>query len=313
MVADKMHNIATDVGEVVGHFDMLKPHNRPDVLVTPFSSLNRACRGFGAQKGLPMGWYVVIGGDTGQGKSLLALQLGVAAHEQRFRVGFVSLEMSLPEIKSRFYAQRIGIEASRLEPGDRYDPTAEDLVLEWQGKHADETGGGIPFWAADRVGPDLEDVMDLMHEWLEMGVSVFVVDYLQLMESVDGVGTPREVQKISKMMRDFAHHNGVLVIALSQYNNEGGNDRQNPPHVGHLYGGRRISQDTDLTIMLDHSRVETDGLQPYLSRTFLLVPKNRNGPKGFEIPLLWDYRFLKAREGMPDETKDWPTHGVRKR
>jgi replicative DNA helicase len=309
----QMHNIATDVSEVVDHFEMLKPHNRPDVLVTPFPSLNRACRGFGAQKGLPMGWYVCIGGDTGQGKSLLALQLGVAAHQQNFRVGFLSLEMSLPEIKSRFFAQRVGIEAHRLEPGDRYDPAAEDIVLEWQGKHVDDTSGGIPFWVADRIGPELPDVLQMMHEWLEMGVSVFIVDYLQLMESMDGVGSAKEVQKISKTMRDFAHHNGVLVISLSQYNNEGGNDRQNPPNVGHLYGGRRISQDSEITLLLDHSRVETDGLQPFIGRTFLLVAKNRNGPKGFEIPILWDYRYLKAREGMPDEVKDWPTQGVRKR
>ena len=311
-MVNQMHNIATDVGEVEDHFEMLKPHNRPDVLVTPFPALNKACRGFGGQKGLPMGWYVVIGGDTGQGKSLLALQLGVAAHEQRLRVGFVSLEMSLPEIKSRFYAQRIGIEAYRLEPGDRYDPAAEDMVIEWQGKHVADTGG-VPFWVADRVGPELQDVVAMMEEWLELGVSVFVVDYLQLMESVEGVGSAKEVQKISMTMRNFAHHHGVLVIALSQYNNEGGNDRQNPPHVGHLYGGRRISQDSEITMLLDHSRVEADSLNPYLGRTFLLVAKNRNGPKGFEIPILWDYRYLKAREGMPDELRDWPVAGVRKR
>jgi replicative DNA helicase len=152
-----------------------------------------------------------------------------------------------------------------------------------------------------------------MEDWLEMGVSVFVVDYLQLMESVEGVGSAKEVQKISMTMRNFAHHHGVLVIALSQYNNEGGNDRQNPPHVGHLYGGRRISQDSEITMLLDHSRVETDGLRPHLGRTFLLIAKNRNGPKGFEIPILWDYRYLKAREGMPDELRDWPVAGVRKR
>jgi len=288
-------------------FKTLQPENRPLVVPTPFPGLNSACRGFGARVGLALGWYVIIGGDTGQGKSKLALQLAVEAHKRRHRTGIVQLEMSWLETQARLYSQIAGIEASRLEPGEKYDPSAHDEFKAWRAKHVSETGG-IPFYGITNMNPEVRAVMALMRRWLDSGVEVFVVDYLQLLESEDGAGSVREVQKISKSLRDFAHKYGVLVIALSQYNNEGGNDRERSPHVGHLYGGRRISQDSDLTLLLDHSRYERDIARPYIARSFLMVPKNRNGPSGFEIPIEWDDRYLTARQGFPDEQYNWPSH-----
>jgi hypothetical protein len=44
------------------------------------------------------------------------------------------------------------------------------------------------------------------------------------------------------------------------------------------------------------------------SLPFLMVPKNRNGPSGFEIPIEWDDRYLTARQGFPDEQYNWPSH-----
>jgi len=167
---------------------------------------------------------------------------------------------------------------------------------------------GKPYLCADDVGTDVLAVVDLMHEWLNQGCRMMVVDYLQLCESPDQVGMAREVQAISKAMRDFAHQTDTLVIGLSQYNNEGGNDRTRSPQVGHLYGGRRISQDSDMTLLLDHSRYASDPMSPWIARSYLTFPKNRHGPKGFDIPLEWDYRTLTAREAQPDELHLWPDH-----
>lgn len=278
-----------------------------EVSPTPFPTLNESCRGFGARKGLALGWYVVIGGDTGQGKSLLAMQLAVEASRAGWRVGFASLEMSMHELRNRFFTQVLGIEARRLEPGDFYDPAVEDEVRQGlEGINAQAPG---QCWmAADDLDPDVDAVLAQMEHWrTEYGCRVFVIDYLQLCESVDAVGIAAEVQKISKAARDYAHRNRVLVIGLSQYNNEGGNDRSRPPHVGHLYGGRRISQDSDITLLLDHSRYEQDGAFPWIARSYIMVPKNRNGPNGHEIPIEWDYRHLLARQPDKIEEGIWPT------
>ena len=291
------------LAEAEHHFDA---YDRPlDVVPTPFEMLNQACRGFGGRKGPALGWYIVLGGDTGQGKSLLALQLAVEANRHGRRVGFVSLEMSMHEIRSRFYSQMFGVEARELEPGAHFQPATRKRVLRKLEEYRSK--GYQPFYAMDDLHADVLEVTLAMDRWRDdAGVDVFVVDYLQLCEDRTAVGQAQEIQRISKAMRDYAHKHRVLVIGLSQYNNEGGNDRARSPHVGHLYGGRRISQDSDITILLDHSRYAADPFEKHLSRTYLLVAKNRHGPKGFDVPLEWDYRTLTAREARPDELHAWP-------
>lgn len=286
------------------YFRSMLPENRPKVVATPFPDLNVACRGTAARYGLALGRYIVIGGDTGQGKSLIGLQLAAEAHKQGFGCGIISLEMALSEVMARFYCQRLSIEASRLEPGDHYDPAIAAEVERWQLDNFRK--GQVPFIVSDDAGPDINSVMVDVRAMYDEGVKVFLVDYLQLLEDGDGVGSSREVQKISKALRDFAHRRQVLVIALSQFNNEGGNDRESPPHVGHLYGGRRISQDSDMTLLLDHSRYEPVLEHPHLARTFLINAKNRYGPVGFSLPIEWNYRYLTARQAQPDEEWRWP-------
>lgn len=282
-------------------------------LRTPFPNLNDSCRGFGGRQGYALGWYVVLGGDTGQGKSLLALQHATDAIKQGYRAGFVSMEMSEAELRNRFYAQMVpGVSARDLEPGPDFNPATAERVKFWADKWREEHGY-LPLLAEDDCPPDVREVEAMMTTWMtEQDVEVFVVDYLQLLEHPEGVGSAKEVQKISAAMREFAHRNRVLVIALSQYNNEGGNDRTRSPHVGHLYGGRRISQDSDVTVLLDHSRYVQDAQEPWIARSYLMHPKNRHGPKGYEIPIEWDYRTLTAREAMPDELHRWPEHDARR-
>jgi replicative DNA helicase len=291
------------VTEAHAHFEMYK--DPPPVVRTSLGSLNQICRGFGQRKGFAMGWYVVIGGDTGQGKSMLALQMAMEASEQGVIPGFLSFEMAEYELRNRFYSQALKVPSQMLEPGENFSEATAEMVIQRLRDRRD-LDPGANFYVTDDLVPDVSVVVGKMEMWLNIGVQLFVVDYLQLLEDRKTVGMAQEVQKISAAMRDFAHHNQVVVIALSQYNNEGGNDRTRPPHVGHLYGGRRISQDSDMTILLDHSRYERDRAQSSKARTWMLVPKNRHGPSGVDIPIEWDYTLLKAREGMPDEINLWP-------
>jgi replicative DNA helicase len=300
-----MANDLLSIAEAEAHFRMYD--NPPEVCPTPFDGLNQICRNFGNRKGFCLGWYIVIGGDTGQGKSLLALQMAITASQNGVRVGFLSFEMSVHEIRNRFYSQALGISSRDLEPGQFFNHATKQEVIN-KLSEISEQAPGMSFYTTDNVDPTVESVLAVMDEWRRDGVRCFVVDYLQLLEARTATGTAQEVMKISGAMRDFAHRNECLVIGLSQYNNEGGNDRTRSPHVGHLYGGRRISQDSDMTILLDHSRYQRDELDPLKVRTWLMIPKNRHGPPGIEIPIEWSYNTLTAREGQPDEISRWPLH-----
>jgi replicative DNA helicase len=288
--------------ETLAHF---KKHKEPlTVLRTPFEGLNAQCRDDGGGVGLAMGWYVILAGDTGHGKSLLALQLGMEAVLQGLVPAFVSMEMGIRQLRTRFLAMLTKIPAWKLEPGEGFQETTMKQAVGWLDDYRHKNGYH-PFTATDEPFGHYAEVLEWMEvERVERGATVFILDYLQLCEAPNEAGIAQEIKRISKAVRDYAHGNRVLVIALSQYNNESGNDRSRRPHAGSLYGGRRLAQDSDLTICIDHSRYERtdDGSK---ARTWLLTVKNRHG--GYpEIPIEWDYQTLCATAALPHEEHLWP-------
>ena len=110
---------------------------------------------------------------------------------------------------------------------------------------------------------------------------------------------------------DFAREHEVAVVALSQYNRTTSANRRESPVPQSLIGSSALENDSDQTLLLDHSRYQLspDGR---FAKTWALLGKNRHGSTG-EIPIEWDYRTLRVREGLPDEEHLWPKHKKKKR
>ena len=68
-----------------------------------------------------------------------------------------------------------------------------------------------------------------------------------------------------------------------------------------------LEANSDQVVLLDHSRYEQDPLKSHLARTWMVLDKNRHGPRG-SFPVEWDYRTLSIREALPDEEAEWPQH-----
>jgi replicative DNA helicase len=295
-----------DLAQIKGYFDRVAAWDPSDAIPSPWPTLNRHCGGFGGGHGFAPGWYVVLGGSTGAGKSLAALNVATKALLSRWKVGFVTLEMSPEQLQTRLWSMLFGVEVSKIQPGRWYDPReaerlkglVRDALTDWPG-------------AAFRVNEvrlrNLPDMLDLMHQWREgWGIQVFVVDYMQLCRVPDETETHKRIQAVSAEVCDFAHETKSLVLGLSQFHSMARRNRDHPPTVDSLYGGVDLGNDADLVLLLDHSRYEKDQASPHLARTYLIHGKNREGPLSDDIPLLWDYRNLTAREALPDEEALWP-------
>lgn len=271
----------------------------PDAFPTPFSAWNESCRGLGGGIGLAAGWHVVLGADTKQGKTLLALQCAAAAARAGVHTGYLNLEMARAQLQLRLYSQITGKESYRLEPGDSFDPRrAAEVVGELEELHRE----WAPIWSNRDPILSLGTALEHMRGWVEgWGVKFIVVDYMQLIESPESAGIADEIRKVSAHMRTFAHTTGCTLLCLSQLSNEGASTK---PHAGSLYGGRRIAQDADQVLFLDHSRYQRIPNERR-ARTWLLLTHNRFGPAA-EIPIEWNWTNLRAREAMPDEEKGWP-------
>ena len=139
------------------------------------------------------------------------------------------------------------------------------------------------------------------------GTKALIVDYLQLIGIGDEESINRQVTEAITGLRAFALEHQVLVVALSQFNRTTAANREHTPRIQGLHGGMISEACADHALLLDHSRYERDPIHNHIARTYAVLDKNKHGGR-VEIPILWDYRTLTAREGLDDEKHEWPTH-----
>lgn len=273
-----------------------------EAIPTPLPTWNRHCRDDGGGQGLARGWHVTLAGNTGQGKSLLALNMAARAIEAGERVGFLSIEMSRAQVATRLYAILTGTDVRRIERGDSHDPAAAEEVAEKVAGVRRNTGGG--FIVNERPLFDVERVQGLMHYLHESkGCRFFVTDYLQLLAAKDANSLFREVSEVSARLREFAAQTGTVSVAVSQFNRKTSRDYESKPRVQGLMASSSIENDSDQVLLLDHTRYEKTVERG--ARTWAILGKNRHGGSG-EIPIKWSYEDLTLREARPDEESRWP-------
>lgn len=273
-----------------------------DATPTSFQKLNRLCRGPGGGIGLPQGSYIVIGGGSGQGKSLLASQISVDAFRAGRSICYISLEMSPDELYTRWLSQFTGDNVIGFEAGSTFSTQQSAAAhravkAEAEAIAARKLTGRIPTVLVNAEPVHgLRDILDLCQHYRESSEFMsdfFIVDYLQLVSLDDDESMAREVQKITNELRAWALAEKVCVICTSQYNNQTNRNRDAPPDIYGLYGGGSIGFNTTLTILLDHSRYHR--VAEHEALTYAIVGKNRHGPVG-DIPIRWNYRTLTAAE-----------------
>ena len=288
-------------GRIVKHLEGLR---RPvDAIATPLESWNRQCRDEGGGLGLAMGWHVILAGSTGHGKSLMALNMAATAIEAGEVVAFMSLEMSTAQLASRFYAMLTDTDVRLLERGQTPPPEVERKLCEIH----ESTGGR--FLTNEQPIFEISQIQAQLRYWAEeSGARLCIVDYLQLATSRTAENLYREVSDISSRVRELAKQLNVVTVGLSQMNRQTSGDRFNSPRAQGLIGSSSLENDSDQTLILDHSRYERG--DDRTAKTFALLAKNRHGGQG-EIPIEWGYRSLRVREALPDEEGEWPKAGGR--
>jgi len=273
----------------------------PDALSTFSDSWNRASRDEGGGQGLAFGWYVLLSGLTGAGKTLLALNLLAEALRAGTNVLYFSLEMSWEQLATRLRSIVTGCDVTKVEWGSRYNSK--------EAAKADEAISRLPgnlylnrepIWRLDDIGTVME-VHRSQHD-----TRLVIVDYAQLVEPA---GSDRALfeamSEVSSSLRFYAKKLDAVTVALSQMNRTSTRERDRRPTVDGLFGSSRFGFDADQVLMLDHSRREKD--EPNrVERTYLEMVKNRHGP-AISIPVELDKRNLQIREALPDEEGEWPT------
>lgn len=270
-----------------------------DAVPTPFPAWNAACRDEGGGEGLAKGWHVVVGGKSGSGKSIMALNLAAAALRAGRQVCYLSLEMSQTQLVTRLVAIVTGYRIRSLERGRTYDPQIAETAHNDYDTITGQLGGSLV--VNRRPLQSLTDIGMVFNKMAKDFFDVFILDYMQLAWTGSAKSLLENITEVSHTVRGLAHDLNVVSIALSQYNRATSANREDRPTPEGLMGGSPLENDADQVVLLDHTSYERQGQQGATGN--LILGKNRHGPL-LEIPIAYDYETLRITETTASSVRE---------
>ena len=274
--------------ETVERIDMLySRENKNDVIGVPsgFVDLDRLT------SGLQQGELIIVAGRPSMGKTTLVMNMAehVALSEKR-AVGVFSMEMSGPQLAMRMIGSVGRVDQHELRSGTfREDdwPKLVDAVgkLNEAQLYIDDTAGLNVL--------ELRSRARRLHRQCG-GLSMVIVDYLQLMSGTGGgrdENRATEIAEISRSLKSLAKELKVPVVALSQLNRSVDSRQDKRPMMSDLRESGAIEQDADLILFIYRDEVYNPESQRK-GIAEIIIAKQRNGPVG-KIDLTFIGKFTR--------------------
>ena len=214
----------------------------------------------------------IVGARTAVGKTAFALSLALNASLSKYRVGFVSSEMSSEQIGMRLTTMLSGVPNHRLRSGNLTDHEYA-LVDE-----AVTRISHLPIRYYDKPSCTVSDIAVQARAWqLGGGLDIIYVDYLtRLTPDESHQARSREVGLMIKALKTLALSLNVPIVCLAQVNRESDSRTDKRPMLIDLRDSGEIEQEADCVILLYRNAMhektanETDAE--------ILIEKNRHGP-----------------------------------
>ena len=254
--------------------------------------------GFPSLDKITGGWQqsnlIVVASRPSIGKTAFAMNLaGNAAINQHIPVAFFSLEMSAGQFAKRLIVQETGVGKKTIDGLDAADAN------KWL--HMEDRLTALskaPFYVDDTPGLKLAEFKEKAKTLVdEKGISLIVIDYVQLMNGPEELrGHREEVSFIIRELKTMAKELDVPIIALAQLSKALGKNNYKRPEPGDLRESGALEEVADLIILLhrpDYLGLSVEPKDKEISE--LIVAKNRNGETG-EVSLRFDTSTLSFRE-----------------
>jgi replicative DNA helicase len=223
--------------------------------------------------GLQPGNLVVVAARPGIGKSSLAMNIARNIAVTNEPVAMFSLEMSRMEIGMRLLCAEARVPWDRIR-NKRVGPDDWQRVV-----HAAEILHDAPLSIVDSGNVNIVDIRAKARRMRSSnhGLSLIIVDYLQLMTS-PSVRRPdnrqQEVAEISRQLKLLAKELQVPVMALSQLNRNPEARADKRPQLSDLRESGAIEQDSDVVMFIHRDDADPEKKK----QAELIVAKHRNGP-----------------------------------
>ncbi len=225
--------------------------------------------------GLHAGDLIIVAGRPSMGKTSFAMNIAeYAALERKLPTLVFSMEMSAEQLGIRVVSSFGRIDQQKLRTGAMDDMDWHKFssalgIIEEAPLFIDETGGLSPLDLRSRARRVAG----------RHGLSLIVVDYIQLMQVPGAENRTNEVSEISRNLKSLAKELNVPIIALSQLNRGLENRDNKRPRMADLRESGGIEQDADVIVFIYRDEVYNKDT-PDKGTAELIIAKQRNGPTG---------------------------------
>jgi len=238
---------------------------------TGFQDLDRMTSGFQS------GDLIILAARPSMGKTALALNMAEhVALKKGLPVGIFSLEMSKQQLLMRFLCAESMVDAHKVRTGYLAKDDFHQLI------DALGTVTRAPLYIDDSSSLTIMEMRAKSRRLkAEHGLSLLIVDYLQLMSGYGRFeNRVQEISGISRGLKALAKELEVPIVALSQLS-RAPEQRQGDhrPQLSDLRESGSIEQDADVVLFIFREEVykrdeENEG------KADLIISKQRNGPIG---------------------------------
>ena len=233
--------------------------------------------------------FVLIAARPSMGKTAFVLNLvDHVAVRKGLPCMIFSLEMSKEQLVNRMLAMESNVDSQKLRTGNLTD-SDWDAIVEGIG-----VIGNSKLVIDDTPGISITELRSKCRKMkLEQGLSMIIIDYLQLMSGSGGKSSEsrqQEISEISRSLKALAREMNAPVVALSQLSRACETRTDHRPMLSDLRESGAIEQDADVVMFLyrdDYYNKDTD--MPNIAE--VIIAKQRNGPIG-TVNLLFAARNL---------------------
>ena len=255
-------------------------------------------------QGIQNGDLIVVAGRPSMGKTSLAMNLAENVLVDRDTKGAVlifSLEMPGESLTTRMLSGMCKLNQQNVRSGQLKDNELKLLLKEG------ERLKNLPLWIDDSslLSPmELRAKARRLARQEEHGLSLIVVDYLQLMQlPTSSENRVNQISEISRSLKSLAKELQVPVIALSQLNRAVEQRPNKRPIMADLRDSGAIEQDADVILFIYRDEVYNEDSDQG-NKAEIIIGKQRNGPIGtVNLTFLKEYtRFENfANDGYSDD------------
>ncbi|HEX6301687.1 MAG TPA: replicative DNA helicase [Acidimicrobiia bacterium] len=255
--------------DVLEHIELLEQQGSEITgLATGFVDLDKKLAGLQAAN------LVVIAGRPAMGKSSLTLNIATNAAAAGEPVAIFSLEMSKEELVQRILSSVGKVDSMKLRSGQ--------LGPLWQ-RVVDAAGRmyKAPIYIDDSPVVTVTDIRAKCRRLKrKKGLSLIVVDYLQLMEAHGSENRQQEIAQISRNLKNLARELEVPIIAVSQLNRSLESREDKRPRLSDLRESGSIEQDSDVVMFVYRHEYYHPEDQDKKGIAEVIVAKHRAGSTG---------------------------------